>query len=200
MEIIDYIISSNLKKENKKKQIVLTHSSRPIVEYTNSLKFRFNGNPNKLPHYLVSRDGKVIKIMDDDINGNFTNNDAINYKSIIICLENLGWLEKVSLKDYYINWIGNIYKQKVFDKKWRDYFFWEPYPEIQIKQTAELCQFLIEKHKIKNKCVGHNTKIEGIEKFRGIFSKSNIHEDFTDLSPAFDFKLFENYLNDESIR
>lgn len=197
MEIIDYIISSNLKKENKKKQIVLTHSSRPIVEYTNSLKFRFNGNPNKLPHYLVSRDGKVIKIMDDDINGNFTNNDAINYKSIIICLENLGWLEKVSLKDYYINWIGNIYKQKVFDKKWRDYFFWQPYTDIQIEKTAELCRFLCDKYNIELRFVGHNTKVKGVESFLGILTRSNFDDFATDISPAFDFEKFNKLLKNE---
>jgi hypothetical protein len=115
-------------------------------------------------------------------------------------LENLGWLEKIPLTNHYLNWIGDIYKEEVYERKWRDYFFWEPYPEEQIKKTAELCKFLLDKHKITNRCIGHNTKINGIENFSGILSKSNIHEDYTDLSPAFDFELFEKFLENESIR
>jgi hypothetical protein len=29
-------------------------------------------------------------------------------------------LEKEPLKNYHINWIGSIYKEKVLDKKWED--------------------------------------------------------------------------------
>ena len=113
MEVIETLIPSNLKKTKDKKQIVLTHTSRNIFDYVTSLKLRFNGDPIKLPHYLVSRDGKVIRTIDDLTNSNFTINKVVNEKSIVICLENLGWLEKVLLKNHHTNWIGNIYKEKV---------------------------------------------------------------------------------------
>jgi hypothetical protein len=121
----------------------------------------------------------------------------VNEKSIIICLENLGWLEKVLLKNHHTNWIGNIYKEKVFDRKWRDYFFWQPYTDIQLEKTAELCKQLCKKHKIKLKFIGHNTKVKGVESFLGIITKSNFDDFVTDLSPAFDFEKFNKLLDYE---
>jgi hypothetical protein len=108
----------------------------------------------------------------------------------------LGWLEKKPLTNYYINWKGSIYNQEVYEKKWRDFFFWEPYSDEQMKSTAELCLHLTEILKIKKKCVGHNTRFEGIEHFEGIVSKSNFDGKYTDLNPSFNFgnfiKLIEN--------
>ena len=197
MEIIDKIFQTDLNKEKEKKQILLTHSGRNIMDYMMSIKYRFNGVPKKLPHYLIGRDGKVVQVLEDKYNSNFSSNDRVNSKSIVICLENLGWLEKVPLKLHHINWIGNIYKGDVFDKKWRDYFFWQPYTDIQLEKAAELCKNLCEKHKIELKCVGHNTKVKGIESFLGILTKSNFDDFATDLSPAFDFEKFNKLLNDE---
>jgi len=197
MEIIDKIFQTDLNKEKEKKQILLTHSGRNIMDYMMSIKYRFNGVPKRLPHYLIGRDGKVVQVLEDKYNSNFSSNDRVNSKSIVICLENLGWLEKVPLKLHHINWIGNIYKGDVFDKKWRDYFFWQPYTDIQLEKTAELCKNLCKKHKIELKCVGHNTKVKGIESFLGILTKSNFDDFATDLSPAFDFEKFNKLLNDE---
>jgi hypothetical protein len=197
MEIIEQIISSNFNKDKEKKQIVLTHTARPIFDYLNSLKYRFNGDPIRLPHYLIGRDGKILQVSDDFINGNFTSNNIINYKSIVICLENLGWLEKVSLKYYHTNWIGNIYKQKVFDRKWRDYYFWEPYTDKQMESTVYLCKKLCEIHNIELRSIGHNTKVKGVESFFGILTRSNFDDFATDLSPAFDFEKFDKLLKDE---
>ena len=75
----------------------------------------------------------------------------------------MGWLEKEPLSDQYINWIGDIYKGYVVEKKWRDYFFWQPYEDKQIDKLVEVCNNLFEEMKIENNFVGHNTKINGIE-------------------------------------
>jgi hypothetical protein len=45
--------------------------------------------------------------------------------------------------------------------------------------------------------VEHNTKINGIEKFEGIVTKSNFDSDFTDVSPAFNFEIFNKYLKND---
>ena len=197
MEIIENLIQTNFKKEDKKNQIVLCHTSRTLFDYMVSIKFRFGGKPIRLPHYIISRDGRILKLIDEELNGYFTNNDRINTKSIVVCLENLGWLEKEPLKQHHINWIGNIYKEKVFDRKWRDYFFWHPYTEIQIEKTAELCLELMEKYKIEKNFIGHNTKVKGVESYMGIITRSNFDEFATDLSPAFNFEKFNKLLNDE---
>jgi N-acetyl-anhydromuramyl-L-alanine amidase AmpD len=197
MEIIENLIQTNFKKEDKKNQIVLCHTSRTLFDYMVSIKFRFGGKPIRLPHYIISRDGRILQLLDEKLNGYFTNNDRINSKSIVVCLENLGWLEKEPLKHHHINWIGNIYKEKVFDRKWRDYFFWHPYTDIQVEKTAELCLELTKKHKIEKNFIGHNTKVKGVESFIGIITRSNFDEFATDLSPAFDFEKFNKLLNDE---
>ena len=109
----------------------------------------------------------------------------------------MGWLEKVPLKKHYINWIGNIYNGEIVDRKWRDYFLWQPYTDIQLEKTAELCKELSKEMGIKLACVGHNTKVKGCESYIGILTRSNFDEFVTDLSPAFNFEMFNKLLENE---
>ena len=180
-----------------KKQIILTHTSRDVKEYLMSLKYRMNGKFTRIPHYIIAKDGSVIQTLSEEHYSDFFHYPQINEESIIISLENLGWLEKVPLKDQYTNWIGNIYKGVPYEKKWRDYFLWEPYTEAQMVSTAELCIKIVNKHNIEKKSVGHNTRISGIEDFGGIVSRSNYDNDFTDVSPAFNFETFVKYIKNE---
>ena len=196
-EIIKYGNFKSDKKNKNKTQIILTNTSRNINDFLQSLKYRYNGKYDKIPNYIVTRDGKVLQLLDNDEYTNYNTTSSINRNSVIVCLENLGWLEKEPLKNYHINWIGYIYKQKVFNKTWRDYFFWQPYPEEQIILTSKLCVKLTKETNIPLKSVEHNTKINGIEKFEGIVTKSNFYSDFTDVSPAFNFEIFNKYLKND---
>jgi hypothetical protein len=184
-------------KSKTKKQIILIHSGRYLEEYLNGLSFRYNGKYNRIPNYVVSKEGEVLTTLENSEYSKIFEENSINKNSIIICLENLGWLNKEPLKDYYVNWIGDIYNGKVVDKKWRDYFFWHPYTEPQLHSTALLCKKILSETKINKDVVGHNTKINGIEKFEGIVTRSNFDIESTDLSPAFDFELFSKIINDE---
>lgn len=195
--IIQYGNFSEIGNNDKKKQIILTHTSRDIENYLMSLKYRYNGKYDKIPNYVIDREGNILKLLDDEGYSNFFRDLKINQNSIIICLENLGWLEKEPLTNHYINWIGNIYKEKVYEKRWRDYYFWHPYTDIQLEKTGELCMSLIKIHSIKNKCIGHNTKINGVEKYEGIVTKSNFDSDFTDVSPSFNFEQFLKHIDNE---
>ena len=177
-------------KQKKKHQIILTHSSRNGLEYLQSLKYRYNGDFKRIPNYFISRDGKVLQFLNNSEHTNYFKEPNINRNSIIICLENLGWLQKEPLTDYYVNWIGDIYKGKVFEKKWRDYYFWQPYTEKQLDVTVELCKELFKDMSISPTIVGHNTKINGVQKFEGVVTRSNFYSDRTDLSPAFNFEEF----------
>lgn len=197
MEIIEKLIERHLDKTKKKIQIVLTHTSRDAKEFSVSLTNRLNGTYTKIPHYLITRDGKVVQFLKDVECPNYFSKKLMNTKSIIVCLENFGWLEKQPLKNYYINWIGNIYKEKAVERKWRDHFNWQPYTEIQMDKAVELCKELSKKHDINLSCVGHNTKVKGVESFLGILTHSNFNELSTDLSPAFDFETFVKKLKDE---
>jgi N-acetyl-anhydromuramyl-L-alanine amidase AmpD len=177
-------------KQKKKNQIILAHSSRSVGDYLQSLKLRFNGKFKRIPNYIVTRDGQILQLLGNNEHSNYFTSPNINRNSIIICLENLGWLEKEPLSNHYVNWIGDIYKGNVFEKKWRDYYFWQPYTSIQVENTSILCSKLLKEIKIKNQVIGHNTKINGIEKYDGIVSKSNFDTDYTDVSPAFNFEEF----------
>ena len=182
-------------KQKKKKQIILCHTSREVEEYLTSLKVRYNSKYDKIPNYIVTKDGKILQLLPDEGHSNFFTESNLNRNSIIVCLENLGWLEKKPLTNYHINWKGSIYNQEVYEKKWRDFFFWEPYSEEQIKSTAELCVHLTEILNIKRRCIGHNTRFEGIEHFEGIVSKSNFDGKYTDLNPSFNFENFTKLID-----
>ena len=188
---------SYISQNKKKKQIILANTSRDIRYYITSLKERHNKKYNKIPNYVISREGIIYNLIPDDTYSSFFKKESINKNSIIVVLENLGWLEKRPLTDYYVNWIGDIYKGEIFERKWRDYFFWQPYTEEQLKSCAELCNKLTDDFSIDKKCVGHNTKVEGVERYNGIISKSNFNSKSTDLSPAFDFDLFIKYFENE---
>ena len=199
LEIVKQISSIQSGKQKRKKQIILTHTSRDIEEYHSMLKNRMNGKFDRVPHFIITKNGTVIQKMQTESYSNYFAEPNINRNSIIISLENLGWLEKVPLKDYYTNWIGNIYKGVPHERKWRDYFLWDPYTQDQMLALAKLSLELVVENKIEKKCVGHNTKLKDVDKITGIVSRSNFDETFTDLSPAFNFEKFTNLIANEQL-
>jgi hypothetical protein len=182
--------------ENKT-QIILCHTSRGVEEYLTSLNLRFNERYNKIPNYVVTREGRVLELLSETSYSNLFTNIDVNKNSIVISLENLGWLEKKPLKNYYINWKGSIYNEQVYEKKWRDFFFWQPYTNSQIEKTVNLCMQIAESRQIKKRFIGHNTKVDGVETFNGIVTRSNFDTKFTDLNPSFDFVNFTKKIENE---
>ena len=197
LDIIKYGEFKPTGKQKKKHQIILSHTSRPVNEYLLSLKYRYNGKFPRIPNYVITRDGKVLETLSPIEHTNFFTEPNINRNSIIIVLENLGWLQKEPLKDYYVNWNGDIYNGIVFEKKWRDYFFWHPYTTTQLELTAKLCNKLFKEMSINNKVIGHNTRINGIDKFEGVVTRSNFDVNYTDVSPSFNFEEFLKYIEYE---
>jgi N-acetyl-anhydromuramyl-L-alanine amidase AmpD len=190
VDIINYGDFKPKGKQKKKYQIILTHTSRNINDYLQLLKYRNNGKYNRIPNYIITREGKILQLLGNEGHSDYFSNPNINRNSIIISLENLGWLHKEPLTNHYVNWIGDIYKGNVFEKKWRDYYFWQPYTSIQVDCTSKLCNELFKNMSIKRQIVEHNTKITGIEKYCGVVTKSNFNTNFTDVSPAFNFEEF----------
>jgi len=184
---------------DKKKQIILSHTSRNITDFISSLKFRNNGEYSKVPHYVISKTGVVYRLMDDLMCSEFFGNEEVDKNSIHISLENLGWFNKLPIENSYINWIGDIYKKKVFERKWRDYFYWDFYTEEQIESCITLCKKIIKDHSIDKKFIGHNIKVDGIDKFGGIVTRSNFNTIYTDLNPSFNYGYFKTNIEDEPI-
>lgn len=184
-------------RNKRKKQILLTHTSRNLRDYISGLKHRYNGENKKLPHYVISRDGEIFEIVAPDTYCEFLEFPTYNKQNIIISLENLGWLKKNPLNKGYINWIGNIYNGDVFEKKWRGYYFWQPYTEQQINSLAQLIIKLCNEFEIPKTTIGHNVKMDKIENFKGVASHSNYFSEKTDLNPSFDFELLKKNIKDE---
>jgi N-acetyl-anhydromuramyl-L-alanine amidase AmpD len=197
IEVEKYGNFKSLGKNKKKYQIILIHTSRNAQNYLQSLKYRYNGKYKKIPNYLVTKNGKIVQLLNNNEYSEIFPKETVNKNSIVICLENLGWLQKEPLKDYYVNWIGDIYKGKAFEKKWRDYFFWDPYTEEQINSTVELTKKLFDELGLKKNIIGHNTKIIGIDKYEGVTTRCNYDTSFTDVSPSFSFEEFIKKVDNE---
>jgi hypothetical protein len=197
INIIDIYTTDKGEINNKKNKIVLTHTGRGSINYIQSLKYRNNKKYSKIPNFVITRDGKIIQTLSPEKYLRYFSSEKMSKESVVISLENLGWLEKVPLKSSYINWIGDIYNGDIFERKWRDYIFWQPYTMEQMESCVLLCKKLSEDMSIKLKCVGHNTKINGAERHEGILTKSNFELYNTDVSPAFNFEWFVKKIEDE---
>ena len=62
------------------------------------------------------------------------------------------------------------------------------YTDKQLESLLNLLNKLCMDLDINKEFVGHNVRVEGVEKFEGIVTRSNYSEFFTDLSPAFNFE------------
>ena len=197
MKITNFKEFKPVGKQKKKKQIILVHSGRPADDYLQKLKYRNNGDYGKIPNYVIKLDGEIVQLLENNEHAKFFDEMNINRNSITICLENLGWLVKEPLTNYYVNWIGDIYKGEVCEKKWRDYYFWHPYSDEQIISVGKLCKLLFKETGIKNHIIGHNTKINDYYKMEGVITKSNFDSKSTEVSPAFNFnKLIKTIENE----
>jgi len=182
-----------MSEKNRLTRIILTNTKRVGEDYLKSLEFRNNGNYDRKPNYVIMKRGELIKTQEVGGNTNFFDEIKFNKNSIIVSLENLGWVNKNTLSSTYSNWLGTKI-DKVYERKWRDKFFWDVYTDEQMKTLINLCLESCEEHKIQKKFIGHNTLLPNVEKFSGIISRSNFSSQETDVSPSFNFAyLLENF-------
>ena len=188
MEIKKYGKFNPTGTSDKKHQIILVNTSRSVHPYLQTLKYRYNGKFTRIPNYIITRAGDILELLEPLNYSQYFNDSSMDQNSIVISFENLGWIQREPLTDYYVNWIGDIYKGEVYEKKWRDYYFWQPYTTQQVDSCAELCDILFKELSIKNNIIGHNTKINYNPKYEGVLTFSNIDKERTDVSPAFNFE------------
>jgi len=188
----------HIRRKQNKSQIILSHTSRSIGNYLMTLKYRFGGKYEKIPHFIVKKNGDYEQLFETKYSSNYVGIKRVDNKSIIICLENNGWLKKHHLSGKFMNWIGDIYFNKPFEKKWRGYGFWDSYSEGQYITVSKLINEITKEFEIPLDFVGHNTKVTGVENFKGITSKSNYTDLHTDVSPAFDFEKLKKLTNETS--
>lgn len=195
-EISNLVDSKDLSQNDKKHQIILADTKRPYRNYIQSLINRYNKKNPYLPNYVINKKGEIFMVTEPNKYSKFMNNQSLDKNSIVIVLENLTWLKKIPIEPQYLNWIGDIYKEKVFEKKWRDQFFWDPYSQKQIESLVLLTHDICENFGIKKQTTKTNVKLPGVENFNGVTTKSNHISNCKDINPSFDFKNFEKLLNE----
>jgi hypothetical protein len=181
----------------EKTRIIMGNTNRDYKNYINGLRYRYNKKNPYLPNYVITREGDIYEIISPDYYSKYMENETLDKESIIIVLENFGWLKKNPLESIYTNWIGDIYKKEIFEKRWRDEIFWETYNIKQIKSLANLLNSVCEKYKIPKVMVESNVLYDEVKNFKGITSKSNYDVIYKDVNPSFDFKLLKNLLEND---
>jgi len=195
MLVQDVEILDNLnvtRRKSKKTQIFLYDTQRRLDDFLNKIKYRLNGKYDDVPHYVISKLGVVYQLFDTNHSSNTFNDPEIDKKQIKIAIENLGWLNKNTITGVLNNWIGDPYRGEPYIRNWRNYYFWDVYPETQLKVLSELCNELCDKHKINKQVVPSHGYLENVSNFRGIVCKSNFSSIYTDINPSFNFGVFFN--------
>tara|TARA_R110000744_G_scaffold272277_1_gene385280 strand:- start:230 stop:628 length:399 start_codon:yes stop_codon:yes gene_type:complete len=109
------------------KQILLCNTNRTAKDFLKTIEVRKDGGYKKIPNYLIEKNGKVHHLTKDDSTEYFlTGYHNDNDKVVVVCLENLGWLKRRYDDGRYVTWLGDIYNNKVYEKKWRGKLFGTP--------------------------------------------------------------------------
>ena len=102
---------SYISTETGKSQIILAHTFNHDMRHFNGWLHRNNGNYKKTASYTISQSGIIYEHFDPKYYSRFFKNYEQNLKSVVILIENDGWLIKDSEKNQFLTWIGDIYKE-----------------------------------------------------------------------------------------
>jgi hypothetical protein len=184
--------------ETKKTQIVIGHTFNSNMRHVIGWKKRYNGKFNRTAAFTIDAAGFIYKHFDPKFKSNFFKSNGLDDKTIVILLENNGWLVKDVEKNRYINWFGDIYNKLINlpEIRWRDFKYWDPYTNEQFNSTLELVSKLCEMFDIPKKVISHNTKIDDFFDYKGILYRSNLEKHYMDLNPNWDYEGFKQKLEE----
>lgn len=193
-----YVLSENnyTVEKTQKTQIVIGHTFNGQMKHFHGWKHRYNGKYKKTAAFTIDAAGLVYRHFDPIYKSSFFESEELNNKSIVILLENYGFLTKDVEKKQYITWLGDIYNKstEVIDKRWRNNRYWDPYTIEQVDSCLELISNLCDEFNIPRKVISHNTKIDNFFDYSGVLYNSNLDKNFTDLNPSWDFEIFKEKL------
>lgn len=183
--------TNRYKVKSVKTQIVIATSLRKNSYHITRLQHKEIGNSKKWNTYTINRDGSVIfQHYDDKHHTDFLDIKAGDKQSISIVLENMGCLFELPDKTY-INWLNEeCPMDRVAEKKWLGYNYWEKFDDQQINALAKLCIMLCEKHNIPKDVINFQHYHKDIHRFKGIVFRSNYVEDSSDINPMFNLTKF----------
>ena len=188
--------SNFIEEETIKKQIMIGHTGTHNMNHFTKWVNRLNGTYKKTAAFTIDLSGNVYQHFDPIYFSPILDNLDMDKKSIVILLENDGWLVKDTEKNHFINWIGNIYNKPddIIERKWRGYSYWVPYTIKQMESAVLLANKICEEFFIDKFAIPHNIKLDTLDDFKGVLYRSNIEKYYTDLSPAWNCELFKSKL------
>jgi hypothetical protein len=182
-----------INRKTKKEQILIFDTQRNFKNYVAKIIHRNNGSYDEIPHFIIDKFGNIFQLFNTDYYSRMFDTPKIDKKQIKIAIENLGWLNKNSIGGFYSNWIGDTYAGVPFIKEWRGYYYWDQYNEIQLKSLSEILKELCVNYNIPLKMVESQGYFPNVTNFNGIVCKSNFSDIYNNINPSFNFKILEEY-------
>jgi len=183
------------KSTHKKRKIILFDSLRKSDYHLIRLINRDNEQHKTWNTYTINRDGIIYEHFNPKYYSDYYGVKTFDKESISIVLENMGGLDYDEELNVFYNSLNEVCdNDKVFQRNWKGFSFWEKYTDEQIKSLVDLILILTEKFKIPIKTIGFNNFNEKSGAFNGILCRSNLDSNYYDVNPSFDFTLFDNMI------
>ncbi len=192
IDSLTYYFDNNffIEDETIKKKIIISNTT--LIDMDHISRYKFNSNKKNIPHFTIDTLGNIFQHFDTKYYSKYLNESKINKESITICFSNLGWLKYKVSDDNYFNWC-NIEvndSNKIFEKEYRSYRYWNTITDEQHKSIVKLCKYLLNKHNtIEKNSINHLFDEENWIDFSGILYHSNITHDNMSPGPSFNTKL-----------
>jgi hypothetical protein len=182
-----------------KNKIILTASYNDEMKHFIGWTKRFNGNNKKTTHFTIATDGRVYQHFNENYKSNFMGDLILDEESVIIMIENYGWLINDYDNDRFITINGSIYNKDlgVIEKVWRGNTTWAKFNDKQLKSCVDLVDYLVNKLGIDKNIPNDNLTIPELDEYSGILYRSNISHPYTDISPAWEFSKFKELLTNK---
>lgn len=181
-----------------KKQIIIGNTYDSEMRHVIGWQTRLNGKNKKTAAFTIDKNGIIYKHFEPSFHSKYFPSLEENTKSIVILLENEGYITRNLPDERFYNWKGDIYNGIVFGRLWKGINKWAAYTQEQLDSCVELCDYLCEEFFIPKTAIGHNTKIDDISNYNGVLYKSNLKKHYYDVSPAWDCEQFKNKLESKN--
>lgn len=177
-----------------KTQIILCDTNAELNDHLIKLKNRYNGKYDKIPHYTISQTGLIYQHIPTDTSSKFMGYDEVDNQTLIITMENVGWLRYNLKMNQFFDWKGNEYYGDFIERNWRGKRFWATYKKEQIESLLELLNYLCKELNIEKNFTGNNVILGKARSHKGILCRGNYNKYYYDLNPAMDFDYIKNNL------
>ena len=101
-------IDNYVSEETVKKQIIIGHTFNHDMRHFSGWLHRYHGKFKRTAPFTINQSGTIYQHFDPKFYSRFFNKPDLDNKTIVILLENDGWLIKDTQKNEFITWNGDI--------------------------------------------------------------------------------------------